>query len=151
MNRFRLKRNVEPGAPRQTSIIGTIGPACRSVSTLLELVRAGLDIVRLHFSYEDQRTHAEHLKRVRLVSEQLGRPLLVLQDLSGSKARLMNLPPRGVVLKAGDKFALAARSIHGSLHRVSLNFPSLLRVIRTGDRVLLNDGALEMEVISKRR
>ncbi len=136
---------------RRTRIICTIGPACRARDTLEELIRAGMDVARLHFSYGTHREHAENIKRIRDAATAVGREVGILQDLSGTKVRMINVAGRGIFLKKGADFTLVAEPIAGSAERVAMNIPELLAEIVPGDTVLVADGALQLRVVQADR
>jgi len=112
------------------------------------LIKAGMDVVRLHCSYADQTEHAENIEIIRRAARKLHRKVLILQDLSGTKIRIKALAAESVELKAGAKFTLTSREVRGDVHAASLNFPEIISVTEAGDTVLLADGALKLEVLS---
>lgn len=132
---------------RRTKVICTIGPASRSPKKLLGLIDAGMDIARLHFSYGDQTEHAENIQGLRHAAEIAGREIRILQDLSGTKVRMMEFSQDRVELKKGSNFNLTSRKVQGNSRRASINVPELLPILESGDTVLLADGALALEVI----
>lgn len=132
---------------RRTKIVCTIGPACRSQKKLVELIEAGMDVARLHFSYADQAEHAENIKRLRKAERLTGRNIAILQDLSGSKVRLRDFTHDSVELLEGEDFTLTGRKVKGTAKHASINFPELIGVVEPGDTVLLNDGALKLKVL----
>lgn len=131
----------------RTKVICTIGPACRSPKKLLELIRSGMDVARLHFSYGDQTEHAENIRRLRHAAELAGRKIEILQDLSGTKVRMMEFAGNRVELKEGATFTLTSRKVEGNSRHASVNIPELLSVVEPSDTVLLADGALKLEAI----
>lgn len=138
----------EPGhLNRRTKVICTIGPACRSPQKLQELIHGGMDVARLHFSYGDQKEHADNIRRLRHAATAVGREIEILQDLSGTKVRMLDFREDRVHLKEGAEFILTSRKVPGSAKQVSVNIPELFSVMEPGDTVLLADGALRLEVI----
>ncbi len=86
----------------RTKIVCTIGPASESREVIRELIKSGMNVARLNFSHG---THEEHLKKIRIIreiSEELDRPIAILQDLGGPKIRVGELPETGIVLKPGQ-------------------------------------------------
>jgi len=126
----------------------TVGPACRSPKKLLELIQGGMDVARLHFSYGDQTEHAENIKRLHHAATAAGQEIEILQDLSGTKVRMLDFAEDRVELRKGAEFILTSRKVIGSARRVSVNIPELLSVVEPGDTVLLADGALKLEVVA---
>jgi len=131
---------------RRTKIVCTIGPASASRRTLERLVRAGMDVVRLNFSYGTREEHAGVIATVRAVADKLGRHIGVLQDLSGPKLRVGELPGGSLELAPGSEVILsAARRV--SPPRVPLPVPRLPRALEPGQRLLLADGRIELKVL----
>ena len=136
---------------RRTKIICTLGPATASLEKIRDLIRAGMDVARLNFSHGTWEEHARLAQWVRQASRQLGRPVALLQDLCGPKIRTGKLRSRrGVPLRKGQKFRLTAAEITGSSRRVSISYPHLARDVRRGDTILLDDGLIELRVVSKK-
>ena len=133
---------------RKTKIVGTIGPASSSSQMLEKLARAGMNVARLNFSYGTHEEHAKSIQAIRDVSARLGIPLAILQDLPGPKVRTGRLDKKEVWLKEGEDFSLTSKPIIGNEHRVSVNFPTFLNDLNPDDTVYLNDGAIQLEVIS---
>jgi pyruvate kinase len=134
---------------RRAKIIATIGPATNSIDQLRELVAAGMDVARLNFSHGDHRDYANAIRQIRAVAKEADRPIAILQDLQGSKLRTGELDQEdAVLLKAGERFVLTTTPILGSADRVSVNYPALARDLKPGDRILIDDGAMELAVTS---
>ena len=135
---------------RRAKILATLGPATREDSVVESLLRAGVDGVRINMSHGTQEEKGEDIRRAREAAERSGRPLAVLVDLSGPKIRtrqLQNGAP--VVLEAGQTFTLTTRDMIGSAEVVATNYPDLPRVLKVGDRILLDDGAIALNVESE--
>src|SRR5215813_14261044 len=92
---------------RAVHIVCTIGPASRSPEVLRGLVDAGMNVARINFAHGTEAEHRESVKRIRAASADAGRPVAILQDLSGPKIRLGELVPPQVTLEAGGKVVLA--------------------------------------------
>ncbi len=133
---------------RRTKIIATIGPASRDEETLTRLIRAGVDTVRLNFSHGTADEHAHVVRLVRGIEQRVGRAVGVLQDLQGPRLRTGPLAGGApVMLRDGAELVLTAREWpEGTADMVSVNYPRLPQDVRPGDRLLLADGALELEV-----
>jgi pyruvate kinase len=133
---------------RHTKIIATLGPASGDEATIASLVSAGVDVVRLNFSHRTHQDHAEVLARVRAVSERLGRRVAVLQDLSGPKIRTGRLPDgRAIAVRRGDRLLVRTGDGEGGPGFVTTSYAELARSVRAGDRLLLDDGRVELEVV----
>ncbi|MGQ9489922.1 MAG: pyruvate kinase [Anaerolineae bacterium] len=129
-----------------TKIVCTIGPASREPAMLAELVRAGMDVARLNFSHGDQATHAENIRRIRQVSAELNKPVAILGDLQGPKLRVGPMQEGGVPIAAGDRLILTTEHIIGEPGRVPVQYEKLPEVVAPGDRILIDDGLLELVV-----
>jgi len=134
---------------RRTKIVATIGPASRERPVLERLARAGIDVVRLNFSHGEPEEHLQVMRMVREISGQLDRPIAVLQDLAGPKIRTGRL--RGgqpALLVAGARIVITTdESVEGDDSIISTTYDALPRDVRPGDRILLDDGNLELRVI----
>ena len=107
-----------------------------------------MNVVRLNFSHG---THAEHARVIAAVREQaaaLQRPVAVLQDLSGPKIRIGEIPDGEITLRSGQPFTLTTRNVPGDEHKVSVSYPQLPRELKPDDPVLLSDGTVELEVVA---
>ena len=131
----------------RTKIVCTIGPASRSPETLEQLIRAGMDVARLNFSHGTQTEHLEVITTVRRIAERLGKSIAILQDLAGLKIRIGEIASGAVMLEAGAPFTLTTRQVLGSRQEVFVDYPHLTEDVQRGDRLLLSDGDLELEVI----
>lgn len=135
--------------PRLTRIVATLGPASSSPAVLEELLAAGVDVFRLNFSHGSHAEHAERIDAVRRASAVVGRPVAILQDLSGPKIRTGRLAGgRAIELKTGETLVLAVGDFEGGPGRVPLAYEPLAACVRPGDRLLLDDGALELRIES---
>jgi pyruvate kinase len=134
---------------RRTKIVATIGPASRERPDLERLARAGVDVVRLNFSHGEPEEHLAVMRMVREIAQALERPIAILQDLSGPKIRTGRL--RGgqpVKLTDGSRIVITTdESIEGDASRISTTYDALPRDVSPGDRILLDDGNLELKVV----
>ncbi len=133
---------------KRTKIICTLGPSTNSVEKIVELVHAGMDIARMNFSHG---THADHKARIEMVREAskiTGKDIAILQDLQGPKIRIGDLE-KTVLLKQGDRFTITTKEILGTFERVSTSYKEIVKDVRPGDRILMDDGLLEVRVLEK--
>ncbi|NQT84245.1 pyruvate kinase [bacterium] len=131
----------------RTKIVCTIGPAsCRS-RVLRRLIAAGMDVVRLNFSHGTHEEHLAVLHRVRRLSERMGQPVAVMQDLSGAKIRLGEIENGECVVGRNGRLILTIRKIVGDAKKVGVNRRRLPQEVNPGDPILLNDGAVRLRVI----
>ena len=130
---------------KRTKIVCTIGPASSDPRVLTQLMQAGMDVARLNFSHGTHDDHARLFKRLNEVSKRVGKTIGILQDLQGPKIRVGDLPKEGVKLVAGGR---AIFSTEGTLEKgdIPVTLETLHRDVRPGERMLFDDGLLEVEV-----
>ncbi len=131
-----------------TKIVCTLGPASRSPEMIGRLVEAGMNVCRLNFSHGTHEEHAQLISDIRQVATDMGVHLAILQDLAGPKIRTGLMGAGVIELKEGARFTLTNRDVPGDGTEVGLTYPDLPHNVRTGDAILLADGAMELEVIS---
>ncbi len=133
----------------RTKIVATVGPASREEDKLAELITAGVDVFRLNMAHGDLKTHEEVLGRIRRLSEQLGRPVAVLADLAGPKIRCGEIPGGQVMCKIGEEFRFVRGEKSEKPGELTINYERLVDELRPGDRIMLVDGTIRMEVLDK--
>ncbi|MCY4625621.1 MAG: pyruvate kinase [Chloroflexi bacterium] len=134
---------------RATKIIATLGPATSAPERVEALLRAGVDTVRLNFSHGSYDGHARLVRLVRETSERLGVHVAVLQDLQGPRIRTGPLKGGGPLeLRLGAELLITRDAVEGEAGRISSTYPDIHRFLAPGDRVLLDDGRLEAEVLA---
>lgn len=131
-----------------TKILATIGPSTASEEMIEKLVLSGVDAFRFNFSHGTHAEHAERLKIVRALSEKYGRHLTVVADLQGPKLRIGTFKTDKVLLQKGQKFVLDMLDENGDETRVQLPHKEIFAALKAGDKLLLNDGNIELEVLS---
>jgi pyruvate kinase len=138
---------------RNTKIIATIGPASRDEDVIKKLIEAGIDVARLNFSHGSYDEHARVISTIRKISVEMGKPITILQDLQGPKLRVGVLPENGILLIIGQIVVLAAPKETQTLLQgfkdvtvIPFEIPDLTNNLRVGNRVLLDDGKLELRV-----
>lgn len=132
-----------------TKIVATIGPATSSPEVVEALLRAGTDVVRLNFSHGRRRDHEQAVATVRAVAGQLNLPVAVIGDLCGPKIRLLEIENETVAITAGQRLQIVREPVVGNAQRVAINHPEILDDIEVGHRVLINDGAISLCVVTK--
>ncbi len=132
----------------KTKIICTIGPASRSPEVLEGLIEAGMNVCRLNFSHGTHEEHAELIADIRAVSKRMGATVAILQDLAGPKIRTGKMGAGEIDLVEGERFTLTTRDVPGDAKEVGLTYDDLPHNVRTGDTILLADGAMELKVES---
>jgi pyruvate kinase len=131
--------------PRKTKIICTLGPATTG-ETYLGLAEAGMDVARLNFAHGTQAEHAERISALRALEARTGRRLAILQDLAGPKVRTGKLLREPLGLKPGEEVWLTAGKPREE-REVPVAYPELTREVGAGQRILLADGTIELEVV----
>ena len=135
---------------RRAKIVCTLGPSSESAEMVLKLLELGMDVARLNFSHG---THADHevaIQRIRAASRQLVRPVAILQDLQGPKIRTgpLRAGREGVMLPTGSRIVITTeKEVAGDEHLVSTTYPFLAQDVGPGDRILVDDGLLELRVL----
>lgn len=131
--------------PRKTKIVATIGPASADPQVLSRIIAAGLDVARLNFSHGDHASHQKTMDLVRRLAREQGRTVAILQDLAGPKIRLGELPTP-LRLEAGQEISLAPGST-AAPGVLPVDYAGLLDDVASGQRILLADGMVELEVV----
>ena len=134
---------------RKAKIICTMGPACREEPVLSRLVEAGMDVARLNFSHGTHEDHLRALGNVRKAADNAGRPVALLLDLQGPKIRVGKLEGGKAQLEAGAEVTITVDpAVLGNAQRFSCSYEGLPDDVSIGDPVLINDGAIKLEVIA---
>ncbi len=133
---------------RRVKIICTIGPSSRELDVLTRMVEAGMNVARLNLSHGTHEYHRGTIERVRQVSENLRRPLAILADLQGPKLRMGKMQEGGVILKKGEELIMTTDEVIGQPGKVPIQYRDLPRRVRPGEHILIDDGMLEVEVVS---
>ena len=121
-------------------IVGTLGPNSADQGMIEKMLLQGLTVARVNMSHGDHTIHAEVIKNARAAAKKTGRPLAVLQDLSGPKIRIGDFTTEEVTLEPGNKLVLTTTETPGSAERVSINYPLLPKEVKVGMHIYLNDG-----------
>jgi pyruvate kinase len=134
---------------RKTKIVATVGPASRSEERLRELLEAGVDVFRLNMSHGDLAGHQQAVDSIRKVSSELSLPTAILVDLQGPKIRLgtfrEGIP---VHLDPNQRFVLTTKDVEGTPEIASVSYKALPEEVKPGDRILVDDGLVELRVES---
>jgi pyruvate kinase len=137
---------------RRTKIVATIGPASRDPAVLERLLEGGVDVVRLNFSHGEHADHLKVMQHVRAIAPRLDRAVALLQDLSGPKIRTGRVEGDGVELRDGATVTITTdESVEGTSALISTTYDPLPRDVAAGDRILLDDGNLELRVLRTER
>src|ERR1700722_19443381 len=134
-------------ARRRAKIVATLGPASNTEPVLRQLVRAGVDMLRLNFSRESREGNLEAIQMIRKVSRDEQKPLCILADLQGPKIRTSTMKDhQPVMLKAGQRLTITPRDVPGTSTLVGTTFKTLAENVEQGSRILLSDGLIELRV-----
>lgn len=135
---------------RKTKIVCTIGPKTGDAATLEQLLRAGMNVMRLNFSHGTQAEHLERINTLRAVMAATGQPAAIMLDNKGPEIRTLGLATaEGVALVAGQRFCLSIDpSVVGNHERVAVSYSGLVHDLSVGNTVLIDDGLIEMRVVA---
>ena len=143
---FELSLTDSP-SQRRAKIVATLGPASNTEPVFRDLVRAGVDVVRLNFSHGTHEEKLALIKMIRKVSREERKPLCILGDLQGPKIRTSKLKDhQAVLLKAGGRLTITPREVPGTASLVGTTFKTLAENVEQGSRILLSDGLIELRV-----
>ncbi len=130
----------------KTKIVATIGPASASVDTILEMIRAGMDVARLNFSHGNFETHEKNIRMIKEASKRAGRSIAIMADLPGPKIRVGDIEGEPLVLNRGDSVILTTASSKGGGNLIPVTLPTLHRSVKVGDPVFISDGTIQLRV-----
>ncbi len=135
---------------RRTKILATLGPATDKPGVLENMFAAGLDVVRMNFSHGDAETHIQRANRVRELNKKTKRIVGILADLQGPKIRIARFKEDKVFLDEGQDFSLdiGLGTNDGDKTQVGITYEPLAQDVKPGDRLLLDDGRVVMDVVS---
>lgn len=132
---------------RRTKIVCTLGPATATAPRLADLIDAGMDVARLNFSHGTQAEHSAFYGLVRHIAADRGRSVEVLADLQGPKIRLGRFATGPVVWSPGEQIVITTESCPGDHDRVSTTYGGLATDVKRGDRLLVDDGKIDLAVV----
>jgi pyruvate kinase len=133
---------------RRTKIVATIGPASDAPETLAAMLRAGMNVARLNLSHGSFEDHKARLKRIRAAADAVGVQVAIMIDTRGIEIRTGPVANDAVELKSGEEFSLYADKRAGDAQGVSVSYQRLPREVNPGEVVLLDDGAMELQVLA---
>ena len=135
---------------RKTNIIGTIGPASESEEMFTKLVEAGLNVARINFSHGGYEENAEKIATIKRVREKLNKPVALLLDTKGPEIRTGKLESgdEKVTINEGQEFTFVHDDIIGNNTKTTVSYKDLYKDVKPGAKILVDDGALEFEVVS---
>lgn len=132
---------------RRTKIVCTIGPATQDMERLKQLIQAGMNVARLNFSHGTHEEHRERILRIRQAAKEMGEEIAILQDLQGPKIRLGRLLNEGFAIVQGEILTLTTEPLElCTKERIYVSYPALAQEVIVGNRILVDDGNVELEV-----
>ncbi|MEE8328379.1 MAG: pyruvate kinase [Thermodesulfovibrionia bacterium] len=134
---------------RRVKIVCTIGPSSSSKKTINELIKAGMNVARLNFSHGTHKEHRRAVGNIRKAGIKFNVPVAVLQDLKGLKIRVGSFKNGFIILKKNSTLVLTVKDIIGDSKQISVSYPRLIKDVKIGDKILLDDGLLQLKVTGK--
>ncbi|UNC91539.1 pyruvate kinase [Candidatus Contubernalis alkaliaceticus] len=132
---------------RRTKIVCTIGPASESLNTVMDMMRAGMDVARLNFSHGSLVEHETRIRRIREACRKTGKNVGILMDTRGPEIRIGTFIGGGITLVKGNSFTLTTDAVPGDRDRVSVTYRDIVKDVKIGSRVLLDDGLIKLKVV----
>ncbi len=133
-------------ADRRVKIVATIGPATRSPEAIRMLIESGMNVARLNFSHGTHEDHLQSIENIRKACVDLDTHVAILQDLQGPKIRVGKMKDGAIELKVGQKVTISTTATLGEGSIIPTDFKDLPRDARSGNRILLDDGLIELKV-----
>ncbi len=131
---------------RKTKIVCTLGPSTDSEEMIRSLMQEGMDVARFNFSHGSHEEQGQRLSMVKKIRGELKLPVATLLDTKGPEIRIGTFEEGKITLKAGQLFTLTSDEIEGNQERVSITYKELSQDVKIGDRILIDDGLIAMEV-----
>ena len=129
---------------RKTKIICTLGPSTDDENVLRSLIKAGMNVARLNFSHGDYDEQLRRINMVKKLRDEMEQPIAILLDTKGPEIRIGEFENKSVVLEKGQNFTLTTRDVLGNENEVSISYSELPYRIKPGDRILIDDGLVEL-------
>ena len=134
---------------KKTKIVCTIGPASESAETLKQLIDEGMNVCRLNFSHGSYDEHQARIDTIKKVRNEVKRPIAILLDTKGPEIRTGNFNKDEVTLNAGQKFTITMDDVVGDETKCTVSYKELVDDVNVNDRILIDDGLIELIVLSK--
>lgn len=132
----------------RTKIVATVGPACDTYDKLLELVRAGVNVFRLNFSHGTHENKAKIIESIRKINKTEPFNISILGDLQGPKLRIGEIEGGEIIIEPGDVLTFTNEKLVGNKDRIYVSYPNLHADVAVGEKIMINDGKLEVKVKS---
>ncbi|WP_284139819.1 MULTISPECIES: pyruvate kinase [unclassified Virgibacillus] len=133
---------------RKTKIVCTIGPASESIETLEQLIEAGMNVARLNFSHGDYEEHGKRIENIRKAAKNKDKTIAILLDTKGPEIRTGTFKEGQAELQEGQEVIICMDDVEGTAERFSVTYDGLIHDVQAGSRILLDDGLIELEVVS---
>lgn len=135
---------------RRTKIVTTLGPSTDKDGVLEAIIRAGANVVRMNFSHGTAEDHKLRAQKVREIAASMGRTVAILGDLQGPKIRVSTFKEGKILLNEGDRFVLDAELApgEGDQEAVGIDYKALPQDVQRDDILLLDDGRVQLHVMS---
>ena len=134
---------------RQTKIVATLGPASETKQVIQALVKAGVDMFRLNFSHGSHESHKKAVKIIRDLEKKTGHPIGIMADLQGPKLRIGDFKEGFIALESGMVIRFDSSAKQGDESRVHLPHPEVMKALKKGSEIFLDDGKVRVKVIKK--
>lgn len=132
----------------KTKIICTMGPACDSVSTIKEMIQAGMTVGRLNMAHGELEDHVMRMNNIRQAARELNTFVPIMMDIKGPEVRIGKLKEASCELVIGEELILTTEDVLGDAARLPVNYAELPLVVKTNDRILIDDGLVDLTVLS---
>ena len=133
----------------RTKIIATLGPASTSEKVLLEIINAGVNVCRINFSHGTHEEYAESVKLIREINKTHNKNVAILGDLQGPKIRIGLLEQESIELLVGQEISITTEEVAGNIKQLSVNYADFTKDVKKGEKILIDDGKIELEVLKK--
>ncbi len=134
---------------KKTKIVTTIGPATANLPMMKSLINAGANAFRLNFSHGSHEDHLKVFDLARQAEKEENQPIAIIQDLCGPKIRIGDFNTESITLEKGQDFEIVTEKIVGDKNKVCISYENFIQEIKEGDKILLDDGKITLEAISK--
>lgn len=133
---------------KKTKIVATIGPACDQHDILKQMFEEGVNVCRLNFSHGSHEDHEKNIKLIQQLNAETNLNVAILADLQGPKIRTNEMEGSGAELIPGNEVLISAEKVVGTAEKFSINYSLLPRDVKPGEKILLDDGKIILEVLS---
>jgi pyruvate kinase len=134
---------------KNTKVVCTLGPSSDSVSEIVALINAGMNVARLNFSHGSHPSHKKIIDNVHKAEKITGKTIGILQDLQGPKIRIGEMPEEGILVKKGEEFLLTPQKVKGKKGIIPITYNNLTKDVKKGHTILIDDGLIEVTAIKK--